>query len=165
VNTALAQWIAGQCEEALQNCLEAVVIQDDFLNRLNFAHALIRTGRHQKACTYLESFMKALKPDTQKAVVASDRAHVPGYMLWVLADPNAPLPVLAARLRAVRGQEREAQELNAASGQEISQLLQDVVTYVENNEGVCSDFMRVPSTRKDLNRLAETLPLRRNDGK
>lgn len=57
VNTALAQWMVGEPDAALRNCLEAVVIQDDFLNRLNFAHALIRAKHHREAQQYLASFL------------------------------------------------------------------------------------------------------------
>lgn len=155
-NTALAQWGVEDHENALMNCLTATVIQDDEINRLYFAHALIRMGRSEKAMRYLRHFMDPVTPENMEMVASSPsgRRLAPGYILWVLADPNAPLRVQAARLYAALGETREVRELAAMDGPQVAQLLHDVAAHLEENMGICFDFMLVPSTKRQLEDVA-----------
>jgi tetratricopeptide (TPR) repeat protein len=161
-NTALAAWIEKANDSALVYCLEAVVIQDDPINRLYFAHALIRIGRHREAEQYLRSFMTPVTPENVKDVITSPaaRSYAPGYLLWVLADADATLPIQAARLYAALGEGREACECQTVTGAEVHQLLHRTVSCFKENMGLCFDFMLVPATMEELAQLGERLRLR-----
>ena len=82
-NTALAQWGVEDHENALMNCLTATVIKDDEINRLYFAHALIRMGRSEKAMRYLRHFMNPVTLENMEMVASSPsgRRLAPGYIL------------------------------------------------------------------------------------
>jgi hypothetical protein len=54
-------------------------------------------------------------------------------------------------------------DLQAATGQQVSQLIRDVAAHLEWNIGLCFEFMLVPSTRKQLDDLATRLQTYESD--
>lgn len=147
---AFAYWMEEKGDLALDYAEEALAVQTDLWNEVNFAFALWMAGEPSRCVAHLRRFFEPLSANNQAAVVAERESDARAYFVWFLADADGNPPVQAARLFATMTVKAQAAELEAHGHESVGKLIETAEEHLKREDGMCSSFLQIPRVKSIL---------------
>jgi len=151
VNTAFAHLIKGEHEQAVNLMATAFDLENDDINTLNFAAALLLDGKRERSLKVLTHIKL---PDLDVAVQkqrVTENYNTCYYLVKGLAqDGAADAPTVAAYFYTYMKRAREASQLAAETPESLGTLRKAVLAALLSDPTPCGDFRMIPEFKRKL---------------
>lgn len=157
-NAAVASWMMDDAQRGLEFAREAMAVNDDTMNRLNYAFGLLAAGDTNACVSFLRRQFAPVDPPSLPSWFERSAEDYGAQLIFALAEPGASRLTQVARLSAFLREQRTTAEIALLAETGATDLV--ALVHAKGQIGgdhLCGDLLATPPGQERLREVAARL--------